>query len=331
MMPYIISIIPIIIYIITLVFLDSFSLINKRKLLILIIYGVTICSLIFCLSEFCGEGLSIFVPLIEEIFKFLLIVILIKNNKFSFITEAMIYGAAIGAGFALMENILYSYYGGVDMNIGVFIYRGFGTAVLHIGLTSMSSVILMLLTKGQVKNIKYRNPLLLAPFALLPSIVFHYLHNSFLINPLISLIITFFSLTTIMLFLFVWNEHIIHKWLEDSMNNEVSLYASIKRGELSDTPSGRYLISVKEKFEPEVYFDMIVCLSLYLEISLLSKRNLMLKEAGLNIPIDEIQSTKNKIIEFKSLKKSIGKTGIYTLSPLINIKEMDNWIKLFFD
>lgn len=327
-MNYLISILPIIIYLAILIFLDSFSLIKKERVVGSVTWGILTCLLIFVTNEVLPEiyiaKLSPFIPLIEEVLKYSLIVYLILRNKYAFLLEAAIYGAAVGAGFALLENLLYAYYGAETMATADFLYRGLGTAVLHIGLTSIASTLLLFIFKQKKKPISI-------PIALIPSITLHYIHNGFFLSPLLSLVVTFIGLSTILLLLFIWNEHLIHKWLERSMNDEVTLYSSIKRGELSHTPSGKYLLSVREQFVAEVYFDMIVCVNLYLELSLLAKRNLMLKEAGIEVPSDENKESQEKIKEFKTLLRTIGKTGIYTLSPLINIKEINNWIKLFIN
>lgn len=44
-------------------------------------------------------------PLVEEVLKGIVLAWLIVKNKFRFMAQCLIYGAAIGSGFSLLENI----------------------------------------------------------------------------------------------------------------------------------------------------------------------------------------------------------------------------------
>lgn len=75
-------------------------------------------------------------PLVEEVLKGIVLAWLIVKNKFRFMAQCLIYGAAIGSGFSLLENIIYSYFN-PGMAIGTSIVRGFGCAILHMGCTAL--------------------------------------------------------------------------------------------------------------------------------------------------------------------------------------------------
>jgi protease PrsW len=324
---FIISILPIFIYLSVLIFFDSFSIIRAGRLCLTFLWGMVVCFGLYLLAPYVPHEIDIF-PLLEEILKFSIIVYLLYKNKFAFFSDAAIYGAAVGAGFALVENFLYVY-SLEGMSFGDVVYRGLATSFLHIGMTAMASVLLLLISKGASDSGYGRNLILFSPVAIIPSVVFHYLHNAFLLPPVISLFTVIVVIAALFMVMFYFNERQIHKWLELSVYNEVQLASAISKGEFSQTEAGKYLLSVKEQFKREVFFDMLVYVRLYLDISLLSKRNIMLKEAGMEIPDDENEQIRDEIREFKQLRHNIGKIGVYTLSPIINTKDIDKWIDIF--
>lgn len=84
----------------------------------------------------------------------------------------------------------------------------------------------------------------------------------------------------------------------------------------------------KERFQPDVFFDICVYLGLYLELSIAAKSRMIIKESGMNIPLseEEHQANCDKLVELRSLRKSIGTSGILLLKPFINEKAADNWV-----
>lgn len=85
-------------------------------------------------------------PLVEEVLKGIVLAWLIVKNKFRFMAQCLIYGAAIGSGFSLLENIIYFYFN-PGLAIGTSIVRGFGCAILHMGCTALFATILLLVYK----------------------------------------------------------------------------------------------------------------------------------------------------------------------------------------
>ena len=79
-------------------------------------------------------------PVIEETLKALVIVALFATDRVGFKLDAAIAGFAVGAGFSMFENgyLLVLFPGA---NLGVWLVRGFGTAVMHGGATALFAVI----------------------------------------------------------------------------------------------------------------------------------------------------------------------------------------------
>jgi hypothetical protein len=79
-------------------------------------------------------------PVVEEALKAAFLVFRIRTGRVGFLVDAAIHGFAVGAGFALVENVYYLNRLD-DAPLGVWVVRGFGTAVLHGSTTAMFAVL----------------------------------------------------------------------------------------------------------------------------------------------------------------------------------------------
>src|SRR6478735_1460197 len=78
-------------------------------------------------------------PLTEELLKGLIVLALVRMHRIGFLVDAAIYGFAVGAGFALAENLYYLHLA-AEAGMGTWIVRGFGTALMHGGTTALFAV-----------------------------------------------------------------------------------------------------------------------------------------------------------------------------------------------
>jgi len=323
-MAAIISIFPVFFFLIFLFLLDSFKLVIKKYLFQAILWGVLSAVIAYFSNTFLMENTSLryetisryVAPAIEEILKALFIFFLIYKKRVGFMIDAAIYGFAVGAGFALIEDILLLK-ASVSSNILFWIVRGFGTAVMHGGCTALFSVILL----GSITRKKTSEANIV--FALLTAYCIHSLFNHFSVDPVIQTIGITIILPVILVFIFRYNENQLQNWLEIEFNSEIKLLSMINKGELLSTRSGEYLASLKDRFSGETILDMYCFLSLYLELSIIAKRNVMLRENDFPIIIE--RGTADKLKELELLRKQIGKVGELTLSPLIRLKYRDLW------
>lgn len=330
MAKYFISIVPIFIYLLLLIYFDVFSTIKKKRVIIAFAWGVVICFTTSLLDYFTSF-LDVFkngVPLFEELIKIILIVFFLKTNKMAFLSDSLIYGASVGAGFSLIENISYAYYLQSEP-MSIYLYRGFATSLLHFGTTALASVLIINLYQRKSGSFFNRHSYFVSAIAIIPSVIIHYLHNLFIVDPKISLLIVIIGTFTGFITLFSVNKKHIHKWMEAALNNEVFLLSSFKANTFSTTEAGKLLISVKQQFQPMVYFDMVVYVNLYLELSISAKGFFMMKEAEIPIPEDEKKAYQYKAKELLELRKNIGRTALFTLAPIIDTKHLDTIVHLF--
>lgn len=312
------SLLPIALYLLVLMVMDGFALARWPKVINCALAGICSCLIMLLIakaSPLSAGNASTLAPLFEEILKAVFIVGLILSKRIRFMAEAIIYGAAVGGGFALLENIIYLL-ANPDMHLATAIVRGMSTAVLHIGCTSLIACTLMLLKNGK--------PLwLMTIAAFIPSILIHFIHNyvhEAMRVPAIYIMAVLIILFLLMfrLFLKIGNTK-IYNWIDHSVSYDVQTLSSIRQGDFASTKSGEYLLSVKSQFQPEVFFDMLCYVETYLEVKIEKQSLMLLYETGFkNEELDKTyQKHLDKKTELEALTKTIGKTGMSVLRPLI--------------
>jgi len=326
-MLYIISIVPVLLYFAIIRGLDGFSLVKWGRVAECLVWGVISCYLCFHLGNYVSRNFqdNCF-PLVEELLKCLPLVVGIVVGREAFLTESVIYGSAIGAGFALLENVLYVYML-TGFSLGDAIIRGFGTALLHVGCSALFASVAILMQRvafQKGKSVK----LCAATVSVIPSYLIHFVYNLFLLPEYVQLFITIAVVWLLIYLIYCLDEKLINKWLDLCINNDIALYKAIRQGKLRDTNAGRYLNMAKSRFQPDVFFDMLMYLGLYLEVSIAAKSRMIMRESGLDMPLSDDEHKKNhdKIAELASLKQSIGKSGVLFLNPFVNAKTVDQWV-----
>ena len=320
-----VSIVPVLLFLAFLIILDSFKLIRKNVILVCLGWGMISAILAYYLNTSLINGkiigdnnlaFKVFPPLVEESLKIIMVLSLVRFNKIGFLIDGAIYGFAVGAGFSLIENLYYLYEIKSD-NIALWIVRGFGTAIMHGGTIAVASMVIMQAVGRQ------KSSLFAGIFGWLIAVSIHFVFNRFLFSPIISTIIIIIALPTIIIFIFTSNENSLRNWLEIEFDAEVKMLQMIKKGKFASTRSGEYLLSIKSRFSPLVVFDMLTYISLFLELSIKAKRNLLLKESGFDVI--KIPGLENYFKEMKSLRKSIGKTGLMAIHPILRMSKKDLW------
>ena len=326
MLLYIIALLPIIVYVLAVKAMDGFSMASWKRLIPGFVWGMFCCGVLFLIArvtKYDNPALSTF---LEEFLKCIPLVWAICRKRVAFFAETLIYGTAIGAGFAFLENIIY-----VALlpgfSLGDAILRGFGTAVLHMGCTALYAasavtVSRMMAEKPFPLTLSTCCSAIVLPFAI------HYVYNLFLLPEFLQLVLVIFLMTGLLLFIYDMDGRLIHKWLDSCISNDISLLASIKAGHLTETPAGEYLMEIRRRFQPLVFFDICTYLGLYLEVSIAAKSRMIMKEAGMDIPVSrEVhQDNLDKLTELKALRKNIGMSGLMALRPVINEKAVDEWV-----
>ena len=320
-----VSVLPVFLFLGALVLIDSYKLVAPRAILLSLLAGVA--------AALAGYGANVTLrpaldldlvrysryvaPVVEESLKAAFVVFLLRRSKLGFVVDAAIHGFAIGTGFAFVENLYYVQVS-VDATLWTWIVRGFGTAIMHGGTTAIVAMV-----SKTFHNRRGAFPLYLVLPGLSVAIVLHSLYNHFLLHPLLAtgLIVLVFPWLSVAVF--QYSERETKAWLGTGFDTDQELLRVMRSGQMSETPVGRYIMTLRKRFAAEVIVDMLCLLRLRAELAIRAKGVLMMREAGFEAAPDP--ALKDKFEELRYLEKSIGRTGLLAIDPFLHTSARDLW------
>ena len=319
------GLLPVCCFLAALVYLDSYKLVPLKWVVGTIVLGCATGVASYPLNMIGLQWLDVdftvytryVAPLVEEALKALVIWALMRENRIGFLVDAAILGFAVGAGFAIFENM---YYLTIlpDLKLGTWIVRGFGTAIMHGGATAIFAVIAHTMleqypTKGWVAMLP----------GLLIAAITHSVFNHFFFTPIINTALVLGILPLLFTVIFDRSDKALSDWLGAGFDADTELLELINSGELSTSKVGLYLQSLREKFEGPIVADLLCYLRLHTELSIRAKGLLMMRESGFVNKAGE--QTRAKLEEMKYLEKSIGATGKLAIKPFLRMSQKDLW------
>jgi RsiW-degrading membrane proteinase PrsW (M82 family) len=319
------GLLPVCCFLAALVYLDSYKLVPIRRVLTVIALGCATAALSYPVSMIALDLIGIeftaytryVAPVFEEALKAAVIVALLRLNRIGFLVDAAILGFAVGAGFAILEN-LYFLRIVPETQLGTWIVRGFGTALMHGGATAIFAV--------TSHTIVGKNPTI-GNAAYLPglgvAIIAHSVYNHFFFAPIVNTLAVLLTLPLLLVAVFDRSERAVADWLGMGFDADTELLELINSGEFSTSRVGLYLHSLKEKFAGPIVADLLCYLRLHTELSIRAKGLLMMRESGFESPVGE--ETRSKLEELRYLEGSIGATGIIAMKPFMQMSQKDLW------
>jgi len=324
-LPALVGLLPVLSFLAALLYLDSYKLVKLRAIVAVIACGALAAGASYFMNAVVLEHIAIefdsfsryVAPATEELLKGTLIVALIRSHRIGFLVDAAIFGFAIGTGFAMVENLYYLHLF-PDARMGTWIVRGFGTAIMHGGATAIFSM-MGLAMLDHARSARWH--------AYLPGFVvaaiLHSTFNHFFFSPIISTLGIILVLPPLMYSAFASSEKAVGSWLGKGFDADAEMLEQINAGRFSDSPVGRYLSTLKDRFQGPIVADLLCYLRLYTELALRAKGVLMMRESGFEVPVDE--ATKEKFVEMRYLEGSIGKTGLMAIQPMLHMSHKDLW------
>ncbi len=320
-----IGLLPVLCFLLALMALDSYKLVRLRSIAIVIALGGAAAGLSYLVNISAIAWLDLdfglyartLGPVVEEAIKGAIIVVLIRTHRIGFLVDAAIFGFAVGTGFAMIEN-LYYLQALADAHIGVWIVRGFGTALLHGGVQSIFAVMVLTLTdrRGAVNAGAVLPPLLAAA-------VLHATFNQFVLPPLYQTLLMIVLLPPLMMLVFARSEKAVEGWLGRGFDADRELLQLLDSGEFSESPHGHYLYALRERFQGTVVADLLCYLRLHVELALRAKGMLMMRENGMEIAVDP--ATREKFEEMRYLERTVGPTALLAIKPMLHMSRHDLW------
>ncbi len=320
----VLAFVPVCLFLLTLVYLDSFKLVRFRTIAQLMALGCAAAMVSLLINQFAeANGVShrfvmrFGAPAIEEVLKGLPLLLFLRAKRIGFLIDAAIAGFAVGTGFALIEN-LYYLSALPHGQPALWLVRGFGTAVMHGGTTAI-----LAMTTAVMFERRHSEALWLVIPGLLMAFALHSVFNHFIFSPVASTAIIVIVLPPVLVMMFSQSEQYLREWLGSGFDVDADLLRAIRSGEFGQSPAGEYLQSLRDHFEGPVVADMLCYVRLQAELSMRAKGVLMLRENGFRVKKDpEVMA---KLAELRFLKQNIGKTGELALAPILHDSSHDLW------
>ena len=321
-----VAVLPVLAFLAALLCLDSYKLLAPSSVVAVIGAGAVMAAASYPLNAALLGGLDIGLPafsryvspLTEELLKGLIVLALVRTHRIGFLVDAAIYGFAVGAGFALAENLYYLHLA-AEAGMGTWIVRGFGTALMHGGTTALFAVMgLARIERAAHARLAHFIP------GFVVAVLLHSGFNHLSHQPLLATLVTMLTLPLLQWLVFERSERRLRDWLGQGFDADARLLELIGSDSFAASPPGRYLASLRRSLPGALLADALCYMRLYTELSLRAKGILMLRENGFESPPAD-EETREKFTELRYLEKSIGVTGLRALRPVLKLRQRELW------
>jgi len=319
-----IALVPVVVFLVVLFFMDRFRLVRPDAVVIAIICGAAGAGVSLWINRQLLEASNIpagvvtrlLAPLLEEAVKAIPLIIWLKRGRVGFLVDAAILGFAVGTGFALVENV--QYLSVMSGSLALWVVRGFGTAMLHGGTTAIFA---MMATTAADRHSSRAGVAFMNGW--LAAVIIHAGFNYRLLPAVAQTLMILIALPLLMLWVFSRSERAMAEWIGAGLDLDVDLLQLINSDVFEETRMGRYLHELRHRLPGTVVADMFCLLRLELELAVQAKAMLMARDAGVRVDTDADFDA--LVTEHDSLQRSIGRTGLLAIKPLQVSSRRDRW------
>lgn len=313
--------------------LDVFRLMSLREIALLILFGAVAALLAFPVSggllDTLPLGFSAYsrfvAPWFEELFKGAFVIGLFAANRIGFKLDAAISGFAIGVGFALVENIFYLLSLG-HLDLGVWLVRGFGTAIMHGGVTALFAVVSHELNEKQARLHAARWRLDAKRFVpgMLIAVGLHLAFNQMPDRPLLAMMASLLLVPIALFLVFRFAETESRDWLNSDSAAHLARLESLRREGFAGGEAALIRESLERRINGRVPIELVRdYLELHTEVVLRAEALLHARATGEDRPIGD--SDRDALDRLAELERSLGKSVLAALKPSLPFSRNDLW------
>jgi len=320
-----VGLLPVLAFLAVLRHVDAHRLVSFRSVLLTLAAGGALAVAAYFGNDLALEILEIefasysryVAPVLEECLKAGVLVYLFSRNRIGFMVDAAIVGFAVGAGFSVVENVHYLRTL-PDATLGVWIVRGFGTAIMHGGATAVFGVLAQSLAE---RHAEIHWKVYLPGLAI--AIVLHAIFNQFPGSPFQATLATLVVFPLTLLFVFAKSEHQIHEWLAADYQTHEHLLQAIRTGEFAHSEAGRFMSDLAKRFDAAHVADMYAYVRLHTQLVLRAEQLLLAREGGTDLRLR--QDDRDDFRKLHGLERKIGRTGMMALWPHLHFNRQELW------
>lgn len=326
-----VALLPVLVLTAGFIWLDVFKLMSVWETLGLLLMGGIAAAAAYPLSGVFLDTLPLgfnnysrFVaPWIEEALKAIVIISLFRFNRIGFKLDAIISGLAVGAGFSVVENVLYLLRF-PEMAPTVWMVRGLGTAVMHGTTLAIMAAIAHELAEREMRGTAEEfdfNPLWFVP-GFLAAVAIHTLFNQFPGQPMLAMLGTIILAPLALMAIFRFGTGEAQRWLAVERAAHRAMLDALRTGRFPDDPVGRRIAALAVRSGAQTgerireYWEQLTRLVLASEEILLEQ-----SADGERVEAD-IGGGFERLAE---LKRELGRSTMAALNPLLPFSRNDYW------
>jgi RsiW-degrading membrane proteinase PrsW (M82 family) len=326
------ALVPVLVLLTIFVSFDAFKLMSLKEILLLLVLGGFAAVASYPVSGRLLDTLPIgfnnysryWAPWIEEAIKGAVVVALFRFNKIGFKLDAVLSGFAIGAGFAVVENIIYLIRL-PDFGAGTWLVRGLGTAVMHgttlAILAATAHELAERETRGAAGDFNF-NLLWFVPGYVAASGI-HLVFNQFPDRPLLAMLGASMFAPVAILAIFQFGTAEAQQWLESERKQHKAELDSLRAGQWPEGSAAARVAALARRAggttgqQIRRYWELQAFLVVEAEEALL-------EEAGGDATFDRAR-IQDAFDELQVLQRALGRSTFAELQRVLPFSRNDHW------
>ncbi len=327
-----VALVPVLVLLTVFVWLDAFELMSMKEVMLLLLLGGFAAIAVYPISGRLIDTLPIgfsnysrfAAPWIEEAIKAAIVIWLFWKNRIGYKLDAVISGFAIGAGFSVVENIIYlSVF--PDYGTGTWLVRGVGTAVMHGTTLAVLAAIAHEFAERETRQSAADfdfNLLWFVP-GYLVAVALHTVFNQFPDQPLVAMMGAILVAPFAILAIFHFGTREAERWLVAEQAGHEAEYEALKAGSWPEGTSGKRIAALAERLDPEAvkrirrYWELLAWLVAEAEETLIEE-----SEGDAEYDPAQIRAA---FSELEGLERALGKSIFTALKALLPYSRNDYW------
>ena len=327
-----VALIPVLVMLAIFVWLDAFKLMSLKEVSGLLALGAIGALAAWPVSgrllDTLPIGFSLYsrfiAPWIEEAIKAAIIIILFRMNRIGYKLDAVISGFAIGAGFSVVENIVYLTLF-PDYGTGTWLVRGFGTAIMHGTTLAVLAAIAHEFAERETREAAADYDFHLMWFV--PgygvAVALHTAFNQFPDRPMVSMMGAILVAPIALIAILNFGTAEAQRWLAAECAEHKAQLEALRAGHWPDGPAGKKIAALAERLDSE----SVKRVRRYWELEawlVAEAEETMMEEAAGNAKFDA-STVRAAFAELDGLRQALGRSTFAALQPLLPFSRNDQW------
>lgn len=326
------ALVPVLLMVALFVWLDVFKLMRLSEIGVLLALGAVAAVASYPVAGAMIDALPlgfsfysrVIAPWIEEAIKAVFVIGLFRFNRIGYKLDAVISGFAIGAGFSVVENIIYLARF-PELGLGVWMVRGLGTAVMHGCTLAVLAAIAHELAERETRESAGEFDFSLLWFApgYLFAVLLHTAFNQLPDQPLLAMLGALVVTPILLMAIFQFGTAEAQDWLAAESEQHRAELEILKSGKWPESPAGRSIAALADRLGPAAtdrirrYWEVHAWLVVQAEQA-------MLDEAAGDCVVDR-RAIAAAFAELAAIERALGRTTMAALRPLLPFSRNDQW------